>query len=1530
MAITTALEYVIKVNTADARANLSNFRNTIKSELDKSAGIDVKFNADQAKQQAIQTTQAISSGFKEAKARASELYETQKNVVASLQLMGKTGTREFAVAQAELQKTRLEAEKFDKALQTADVQTFGEKLRGIGSAAASIAGPLGLVGGAFSVGGILQATVEMDKATGKIRTLGGAAREIAPDLQKMSLQLSRDIPIAATEMQNAAYDALSAGINASTSDMQAFMDTAGKLAVGGGETVANTVNLLSSVVNAYGMSASDAASASDILFTTVNLGKTTIPELNQSMSQVIPTAAAMGVNLENVGASLALMTANGVPTAQATTRLNMLLNELRKPSEQLAPILTKAGVSMKSLASEGLPATLEKITNQLKTLGIDASSVFSSIDASSAFDTLTKNSERFQDTLNQFQSSAGATEFAFGAMGETGAISFEALKANIQEIAINVGSQLLPTIKSTVDVVGSSVVFLSKNLDTLAPPILAVVVATKAWSVAQGISNSQMGIGIATSIAHNSALGIKATVTGVATVATHAFNAAMKANPLGAVFAAVTLLIGGITALVNILHKSSEEQLEQNKEMQKTIETQKKDVQTSYDNVESKKKLIDEYIKLGKESNKTAEEQKRFEELQRKLNEQYPELRLNTQNFAQDLGKLEAASQNATNKMITLGGQLSELNKTQLELAREGINIQANIYKDQAVKTLQDVTGFWDVVTDKQQKGLDQLQTKMGEIYGKKSKDQIDNVIADYREMAWQLINTGVFVKDKQKQKLIESIDDVTKFGQERINYITYWDNKEKEQKETTAKAEIDAQKQVYEKLKKSAEDLANIKSVTEKKSATDMLKTQLETAKKNVDITVEQYNEIMDIIIAQGEEQKKSARDKLNDTEKQMLKDKEAAQKEQEAQLKQMQDQEELNLKARGLNNEKVDQLRMEGELLELYKQQKKELEDFKIGIKTAEGKKEVDKWIADMTEKISNQEIKVQNIEIDVEEANVDKFIKDLEDKIAKAKEKIQISVEFENYTDAINGLNLLTANLKDEIELLDEQNQKTENISKIAENNAKKEENLRAIQKADREKEYYAELDRISKIADDKTRQIEQERAEAKKKYDDENSYADISFRKLLELRIDLNKKMQEADNQLAGAQKSVYQDAFESIGKGFADFKIELPDDSEAKEQLKKEEEDALDSYKRRESSILSYNQKLNEIDKRRNEMNSASSKGFWDSVNKALAAATADLYKSEVEKLQASLDKRNELNEKQQAIQDTMNEMELQKQAALNEGKLELAKKYEEDLKNLKQEEQATTEAQAKVEQDITAEKIVMYSSYFSQVLAENKKMGKSAALTAIKMLQAEAPIYVAEAIMKSFANNPILGAVLAAVATSAIYAALAMAQGAASKMNFKTGVVALQGPGTETSDSIPANLSKGESILTARATNALGNAEFFRWANKNNGNIYDYVAKNDNILQKVIEKTEYKLIRERELEKIYSATIVKLQYDDAGMRAEFKKLTEDLRAEFRKQTEELGKNLNYNFKNRKIAEVYNNNKIEQKIVVNQGKNEIWR
>ena len=98
------------------------------------------------------------------------------------------------------------------------------------------------------------------------------------------------------------------------------------------------------------------------------------------------------------------------------------------------------------------------------------------------------------------------------------------------------------------------------------------------------------------------------------------------------------------------------------------------------------------------------------------------------------------------------------------------------------------------------------------------------------------------------------------------------------------------------------------------------------------------------------------------------------------------------------------------------------------------------------------------------------------------------------------------------------------------------------------------------------------------------------------------------------------------------------------------------------------------------------------------------------------------------------------------------------------------------------------------------VAGENVALQKAASLAAVG-------INIAESITKALATNgPIAGPILGAIATA--IGAVQSARIRATPQNFADGVIGLNGPGTSTSDSIPANLSRGESVITAKATQA--------------------------------------------------------------------------------------------------------------------------
>jgi hypothetical protein len=125
----------------------------------------------------------------------------------------------------------------------------------------------------------------------------------------------------------------------------------------------------------------------------------------------------------------------------------------------------------------------------------------------------------------------------------------------------------------------------------------------------------------------------------------------------------------------------------------------------------------------------------------------------------------------------------------------------------------------------------------------------------------------------------------------------------------------------------------------------------------------------------------------------------------------------------------------------------------------------------------------------------------------------------------------------------------------------------------------------------------------------------------------------------------------------------------------------------------------------------------------------------------------------------------------------------------------------------------------------------NQKAAREAYALQVKQFNAEkalnlttAIINGAQAVLKAAGQlGPIGAAIGAAISIAQI--ALIAAQKPPPPPKFATGVVGLDGPGNETSDSIPAYLSKGESVITARGTkfaqtNYPGLLEFLNTRNK--------------------------------------------------------------------------------------------------------------
>ncbi|KKM15423.1 hypothetical protein LCGC14_1696190, partial [marine sediment metagenome] len=174
----------------------------------------------------------------------------------------------------------------------------------------------------------VKAFIDLDKGMRRVNTVTRVSEAELKKLKHQVTALSTELGTPTSEMTGAMYDAVSAGIAAA--DVMEFMEIATKTAIGGFTDVAIAGDALTTVMNSWSLQMSDANDIADILFKTVELGKTTIGELGTSLALVAPLASASGISFESLSIQLAALTAQGTPTAQAITQLKALIVSLKK------------------------------------------------------------------------------------------------------------------------------------------------------------------------------------------------------------------------------------------------------------------------------------------------------------------------------------------------------------------------------------------------------------------------------------------------------------------------------------------------------------------------------------------------------------------------------------------------------------------------------------------------------------------------------------------------------------------------------------------------------------------------------------------------------------------------------------------------------------------------------------------------------------------------------------------------------------------------------------------------------------------------------------------------------------------------------------------------------------------------------------------------------------------------------------------------------------------------------------------------
>lgn len=455
---------------------------------------------------------------------------------------------------------------------TKKTEEFGEKSKdaviGLDDILATVGIAAALHGIADAFAECSDAAAEFETSIAMVSTISDSTVLSTEQLSAQIKQVSRDSAVAVTDLAEATYGAISASV--ATADAVAFVEQANQLAVGGFTSQATAVDVLTTAINAYNLEAQNAAQISDYLVTTQNLGKTTVDQLASSIGMVIPSAAAFNVQMDNLSTAYAILTSNGVQTAQSTTYLKAMFTELAKSESEVAKVLQEeTGQSFAELMEAGysLGDVMEILGDSVDGNTTAFMNMWSSMEAGSgAVSLYNSGAERYAQVLDQMRDSAGATTDAYEKMTNTTEFSSQRMENSFNNLKIAIGDDLNPAVGMFKDGISDAVDGLTSFIEKY-PAVTAILTGA---SVALGT----VTIGITAYTA----------ATKIATIASAAFGASVSAA-LGPI-ALVATAIAGLTAAVIYFENEEEDTERVMKSLTATSQAQRDEIdelQKEYD-----------------------------------------------------------------------------------------------------------------------------------------------------------------------------------------------------------------------------------------------------------------------------------------------------------------------------------------------------------------------------------------------------------------------------------------------------------------------------------------------------------------------------------------------------------------------------------------------------------------------------------------------------------------------------------------------------------------------------------------------------------------------------------------------------------------------------------------------------------------------------------------------------------------------------------------------------------------------------------
>lgn len=298
----------------------------------------------------------------------------------------------------------------------------------------------------------VKTAADFESGMSKVQSISGASGKNMGKLTEKAKEMGAKTKFSASESADAFSYMAMAGWK--TKDMLKGIEGTMYLAGATGEDLAQTSDIVTDSLSAFGLKAKDTNRFVNVLAKTASSSNTDVGKMGESFKYVAPAAGALGYSVEDTAKALGLMANSGIKASQAGTSLNSWLTRMAKPTKESQAAMDKLGISLTD--KKGKMKSFGQITKETRTAfaGLTksekaqyAAMLAGKTGMSGLLAVVNSSDKDFNKLSKSIDNSSGAAKKMYDVANNNLKGGITVLKSTIESIAITFGQKLMPIVK---------------------------------------------------------------------------------------------------------------------------------------------------------------------------------------------------------------------------------------------------------------------------------------------------------------------------------------------------------------------------------------------------------------------------------------------------------------------------------------------------------------------------------------------------------------------------------------------------------------------------------------------------------------------------------------------------------------------------------------------------------------------------------------------------------------------------------------------------------------------------------------------------------------------------------------------------------------------------------------------------------------------------------------------------------------------------------------------------------------------------